>query len=52
MKKQLKQIELVKPNLITERLSKEAEVLCESNTCTGFFGKANGDIENESDILF
>ena len=52
LKTELKKIELVKPNSIEKRLSNEVEALCESFGCGYNTAKANGDTEEENDILF
>ena len=48
----LDKIELVKPSSMNTRMSNEVEALCESFGCTYNVAKANGDTEDDSDILF
>ena len=51
LKDALEKRELVKPNSIEERVSKEVESLCESFACTGNTARAAGDTGEENDIL-
>ena len=51
LKQALEKKELVKPNSIEERVSKEVEALCESFGCTANVGRASGDTGDENDIL-
>ncbi|AMQ00387.1 hypothetical protein AY601_3521 [Pedobacter cryoconitis] len=52
LKAELLRKELVKPNSTEERLAMEVESLCETFDCTGNFGRADGNIGSDNDILF
>jgi hypothetical protein len=48
----IKQRELVKPNHSSAREIQDVESLCEGFTCGEFYGNPDGDINQDTDILF